>query len=842
MEWIVSKAPPKFFSEECTVRTESALAKTSKRSSSPKFFSEGAIARTESILARIPKQSFSPNPNISSSPTNGDSSLGYAALDTNTITPPLCVSPLTQIPVRISTRITSITQNNTKRAVNHGALRSLQRTKYSKTYDIPTMLFSNVRALVKKVDEIQQIAKLNFAGVICITESWLSPDIPDSCVSISGYNMFRKDRIGTSGGGVCVFLDHKIPCNLLKSCDQSEVESIWISMRPFSLPRGITSIILGVIYHSTSNKEPENIILQEHIHKNLDSFLSNQPNALVIITGDFNPNATGLKVKDITQLNHLKQLVTFKTRDSGTLDWFLTNRPKIFTVSQLPKKGSSDHYAILAKPIADRAPKLMNSKIKIRDMRDSAWRALGRWIIQNDWSSIISANTCEDKFKLFMSDINQAIDTFLPHRVVTKHITDRPWITSEIKMWIRKRQTAFFQQGKNSMAYRSWRNKVQRGIRVAKHNYFQNKVVQVEKTNPASWWRQIKKLTGQDIQQEWHHQFLSNGMNTKTLANKINDFFVRLTDHFPPLLPQPPPTDVPQCLLVTEKEVLKALSSLQVSKAVGPDNIPNRLLKEFAPELAPVIQDIYNQTMREGYIPSLLKSSIVIPVPKVTPPMKIENDLRPISLTCSLAKIMEGFTCTRLLSQINEKLDPRQYARKGHSTTDALLYMLQAIYEAMDSGEVAARILFADFSRGFDLIDHTILIQELNKLNVHPALMSWIAAFLTNREQAVRIGTVVSDWKPLKGGVPQGTKLGVLLFIVITNNLLSEWNLRIKFVDDTSALEIIPRNSISLLNYAASDIHNFAMNHNMKLNPIKCKEMLINFLHISNFLLHPIEI
>ena len=203
---------------------------------------------------------------------------------------------------------------------------------------------------------------------------------------------------------------------------------------------------------------------------------------------------------------------------------------------------------------------------------------------------------------------------------------------------------------------------------------------------------------------------------------------------------------------------------------------------------------------------------------------------------------MEGFTCTRLLPQLEDKLDPCQYARKNHSTTDALLYTLQAIYEAVDSGEAGAGIFFADFFKGFDLVDHTILLQELENLQVHPALLNWIAAFLTNRKQAVKIDGVLSDWKTVKGGVPQGTKLGVILFIFMTNNLFCDWNLRTKFVDDTSALEIIPRNSISVLNNVAADIHNFAMEHNMKLNPTKCKEMLINFLRNPNFLVKPIQI
>ncbi|CAB4008778.1 Hypothetical predicted protein [Paramuricea clavata] len=148
-------------------------------------------------------------------------------------------------------------------------------------------------------------------------------------------------------------------------------------------------------------------------------------------------------------------------------------------------------------------------------------------------------------------------------------------------------------------------------------------------------------------------------------------------------------------------------------------------------------------------------------------------------------------------------------AKGTSATTDALLYMMQTIHEALDGGEAGARIFFADFSKGFDLIDHSILIQELYKL---------------------------------QGGIPRGTKLGVVLFMVMTNSLLANWHLRTKFVDDTSAHEIIPRNSISLLNFAVSDIHEFANEHNMKLNPKKCKEMLINFLHNPNFLLRPIQI
>ena len=742
------------------------------------------------------------------------------------------------IPVRITYRATK-ESTNTRNTVNHGVIK---RVPYRKSYDIPTVLSANVRTIASKVDEIQQIAELNNANAICITETWLSPNVSDPAVSIPGYNLFRKDRTNKTGGGVCIYLNNRIPCRRLDHCDEEGVESLWISMRPQCLPRNITSIILSVIYHTTSNREPENVILRQHIQRNLDNLLAKQPNALVLITGDFNPTSTGLKSKDLTQANHLKQLVTFKTRDSGILDWFLTNRPKLFELFQLPKIALSDHYTILAKPILGHEKKQVTKKIITRDMRESAWRAFGRWMTQKDWNPVLNTSSCEDKFQLFITELKQGIDRYLPQRTVKVHQTDRPWMTKKLKIWIRKRQTAFLKHGKSSSMYKYWRNKIQREIKSSKSYYYTHKVADLGHTNPRKWWKQIKSLMGQDIQPEWYYQFLGDNRNAKVLADKINSFFLSITENFSSLSSPSPIQHVPQEFLVSEAEVYRSLSSIQVSKSVGPDEIPNRLLKEFAPEISLVIQDIYNQSMREGYIPELLKSSIVSPITKVSPPKSIESDLRPISLTCTLAKIMEGFLCKRLQSQLTGKIDPRQFACKGHSTTDALIYMLQPIYEAIDSGNAEARIFFADFTKGFDLIDHNILMQELIKLNIHPALLNWITAFLTNRKQAVRIGGTLSDWKSPNGGIPQGTKLGVILFSVMTNNLISDWHLRTKYVDDTSALEIIPRNSISYLNTTVDEIHQFSINHNMKLNPLKCKEMVINFMHNVNFILRPLVI
>ena len=211
-------------------------------------------------------------------------------------------------------------------------------------------------------------------------------------------------------------------------------------------------------------------------------------------------------------------------------------------------------------------------------------------------------------------------DTFLPLQTIKKHPTDRPWMTKKIKNCIYKRQIAFTRHGKDSLSFTFWRNKMKREIKTAIHHYYNNRVSKLENTSSNKWWREIKRLSGQDIKHEWHHQFLEEHMHIKSLANSINDIFVDLTNDFEPLTTGGPAPYVPELLLVTQHEVYCALSSINTSKAVGPDNIPNKLLKDFAFELALVIQDIYNQSLKDGNIPLPLKSSIVNPIPKETPP------------------------------------------------------------------------------------------------------------------------------------------------------------------------------------------------------------------------------
>ena len=159
------------------------------------------------------------------------------------------------------------------------------------------------------------------------------------------------------------------------------------------------------------------------------------------------------------------------------------------------------------------------------------------------------------------------------------------------------------------------------------------------------------------------------------------------------------------------------------------------------------------------------------------------------------------------------------------------MYFLHNILEALDRGNCSVRAFFAGFSKGFDLADNNVQCFEMNKLDIHPALVRWIRSFLTHRSQCVRINNTTSKFKPINGGTPQGTKLGPILFAILVNSLAKNWHLRIKFVDNLSVFEVIPRCTHSLMHFIVNDIVHYANACRMRLNPTKCKEMLFDFLH-----------
>ena len=215
-------------------------------------------------------------------------------------------------------------------------------------FKIPVVLHTNTTTITIKVEELRKVNDCNNThismryGVIAFGSN------PRSCRRNSWLQSFQEGlHLWSRRWSMCFFFKESIPCTRLDQCDQPDCESMWISLRTHSLSRPMSSIILRVVYRSTADVQPENVALCDHIGMNLDQLLWHQANSLVIVVRDVNSTSTGLRLNDLRRPNNLKQKVYFKTRDLGTSDCFLNNKPKVFGLSQLPNLATADHYVTL---------------------------------------------------------------------------------------------------------------------------------------------------------------------------------------------------------------------------------------------------------------------------------------------------------------------------------------------------------------------------------------------------------------------------------------------------------------------------------------------------------------
>lgn len=247
-------------------------------------------------------------------------------------------------------------------------------------------------------------------------------------------------------------------------------------------------------------------------------------------------------------------------------------------------------------------------------------------------------------------------------------------------------------------------------------------------------------------------------------------------------------------------------------------------------ELSSPVAIIFNASIQERSVPDVWKLADIIPVPKINPVKDLEKDLRPISLTAVLSKIMERFVAKWVMSQIRQLIDPNQFGSlPGLSTTHGLLSLVHHLYKVTDQRDQCVRVLLLDFSKAFDRINHNILLRKMKDMAIDPILIEWVRSFLTDRRQRVKVGNSTSSFQQVNGGVPQGTVLGPILFMIMINDLLKDWESRWKYVDDTTFSETVAVNDQSVLQFTLDGINLWCEENDMALNAQKCKEILICF-------------
>jgi len=411
-----------------------------------------------------------------------------------------------------------------------------------------------------------------------------------------------------------------------------------------------------------------------------------------------------------------------------------------------------------------------------------------------NWSPLYNMNTCQEMIDFFYDVVNRLLDLYMPYRSYKRHTNDKPWITDKFRRLIKCRQFAY--AAGNTAQYNKYRNAVQRLAKSLRKSYYERNVKEMRASNPRSWWNNVKRFIGTSGGDSNELNGLADDVcngHLDRLVEEINSFFASVASDLQPLnnnyldnLIDDYCTD----FIIEPFEVLFKLSKIDVNKSPGPDSMPNWLLKEMAPLIADPVCAIFNASIRQGSVPVMWKQANVVPVPKAHPPKSLQNDLRPISLTSTLAKVLESFIGSWILNKIQPNLAENQFGvLKGKSTSHALVAVLHTWCCALDAGE-SVRALFVDFSKAFDRVDHTLLLNKLVAYGVPCTLIKWLFSFLKDREQRVKIGQIYSTWCTLAAGFPQGTWLGPLAFITIIDDLQPPCTVH-KFVDDTTFTEII---------------------------------------------------
>ena len=324
-------------------------------------------------------------------------------------------------------------------------------------------------------------------------------------------------------------------------------------------------------------------------------------------------------------------------------------------------------------------------------------------------------------------------------------------------------------------------------------------------------------------------------------AKAFNDYFKSIyKNHLCCAVPDTCPLhpDIPElidAIQVSSAEVCELLSTLDTSKATGPDNLPVVILKNCANSLSPSLTAFINASLRSGFYVSEWKQANISPIHKKGSRQEIEN-YRQISLLPVVAKIQEKCVAKKLIPHINAILHPSQHGfQQGLSCTTQLLEVLQNIGLKLDKGH-ETDIIYLDFAKAFDSVCHRRLLWKLQHYGVSGPLLKWFENYLTGRKQRVVINGTFSSWAYVKSGVPQGSVLGPVLFLLYVNDMprVVRSSSIAMFADDTKCFKTIMfAADTELLQSDVDSLSEWSTINELDFQPHKCENLRISRKRIS---------
>jgi hypothetical protein len=711
-----------------------------------------------------------------------------------------------------------------------------------------SVIHYNVQSLQHKIDIV--ISELGSFDVLAFTETWLNASIPSSDLLIPNFhNPLRKDRTGDSHGGVILYIKDSIPCLRRPDLELNNLESIWVELK---LP-GRKNILLSVFYRPPNSDNIYNTLLESSIGLAVDTDISD-----IIIVGDFNMNtsipSSQRKIASLCQQNNLTQLITeptnFTEHSASTIDLLFVSKPDSVITSGVGEpfldQNIRYHCPIFgifrySKPKSKIFPRI------VWNYNRADFDLLRQKLVDIDWNSIKDDNI--DLYAKTFSDVlNNISCQCIPNRKVSINTQDPPWLNGLIKKKIRQRKRLYRKAKRTNVPahwtkFKKFRNETVNLIRNTKLQYYQSLGLKLQ-TLPLSskdWWKILKSFINPNSNKSIPPLFdeSSNTLitDTKLKANLLNNFFssqtvIDDTNHMLPALPNLQGQPCIDNITITPSDVRDILKSLPLGKASGPDGINGRILRECASELSQPLCDLFNYSLMTCCVPSSWKHANVCAVFKKGDP-SFPNNYRPISLLNIIEKVFERIIFKSIFNFYRETgfFTPFQSGfLPGDSTVNQLTFLYNSFCKALDNG-LEVRVVFFDISKAFDKVWHRGLIFKLEKSGIRGNILKWFTNYLSDRSQKVVIPGTNSDDSLIFAGVPQGSILGPLLFLVYINDIVTEIGSVINlFADDTSLYMIVnnPNDTALQLQEDIDRISQWANTWLVKFNPAKSESLTIS--------------
>ena len=532
-----------------------------------------------------------------------------------------------------------------------------------------------------------------------------------------------------------------------------------------------------------------------------------------------------------------------------TIDLIVTSDKSKISSSGTILCGLSDHHMIFCTRKKNRTKAEGHKTIETRNTKTYSSEAFNNNLDKIDWSPVYLNTLANEAWLSFKSRFLSTLNEMAPLRTTRVKARSQPWMNSEILDSMNHRDTTLCEKRKCEKKLKQHfsvalntrlkqlteqanklRNQTTALINSARKNFVENKVEE-NKNKPRELWKVLKNQLNYGSKLKT----MCNNINLKSALSYISDkfevakclniYFTTIATSLVSKLSAPSGlygvehiNDYYRKLgvrkngfkltPVTTEEVCKKLSALNPNKATGHDKIPPRFLRDSAVTIAPLITHIINLSIKQGQVPQDFKLAKVTPLHKKGSKLDPGN-YRPISILSAISKIIEKIVYEQIARYLEENRLIYEFQsgfRESHSTDTCLLYLNDRIKREVDSGKYCGMVML-DLQKAFDTVNHSILIDKLEAIGLDNNAVSWMHSYLVGREQMVEVNGTLSPPLQVTCGVPQGSILGPLLFLIYVNDMASACDCDLFLFADDSALLVSDKDNLQVEKALSSELN-----------------------------------